>query len=550
MNTEDPVQARIQAFLDDLLSEQERAALFLELRESPVAAREFARLTRLESALRQALHPEPALSLSDLGEELATAPAQGRWWHWPNQQILDHLWGPASAVLLHAALILLILRWALPRPNSVSEQITPVSLGRQLPPLEPFESAFPDMDPRTLMIPDLAYPMEVNSYPDEAVANAIGIPLPDAWPVSTLKDAAPDSKLKVPAVFLARIGSARTERHAQAAPGWGVRAEQAARSGLDWMRSTQASDGSWSEADGGSLRATALAAAAFLSFAPAPGDPQGRPALQAIRFLETQQRKDGRFDLDPGRHAMATLAFAEAWGLWRLPEAGARLDAATAALLLAQDRDGYWESAEARSVSALGWQAHALALILQLHPDREEVRLAAAHLTGLLKTQFDPAKGLFLFPKNVSPLDRNRTTAMAVSALQALGEGSSAECQQGRQFLLRQSASTLASEFTKAAPDSLYFLFDVFARRPGADSAGWLAEAARTVLAEQSAAGAWTDSENRLASLNTSSVILALSSHVRYPLDISAHRTLRSSLAQSPLRSHAKFCADSASPSS
>jgi hypothetical protein len=522
MKIDDSIRGLIQAYLDGLLSDEERTALFAALRNSPEAAREFACRTRLESALGQTLKPEPAWSVRDFENEADRAP-ETRWkGHRPGPQRMDHLWGPASALLLHAAVLLIILRWTLPGPNPSDERLTQISIGRDLAPLEPFEESLPEFSSRAGLIPDLATAMPTESFAPAAPDAISGIPRLAALPPAAAQTTG-SSRLDAPDGFATRTGTARSERHAQAAPGWGERAEIAALAGLEWMGSEQGPDGAWSGTTGAEVRATALGAAALLAFAPVPADAQGRSALQAIRFLESRQGPDGQFDADPSLHALATLVFAEAWALWRLPEFPDRLQAATGRLLQEQECKDFGTSARAVSGSEAGWQAHALALLLRLHPEREEIRLAAAHLTGILKTRYDPARGLFLLSGPVSAADRNRISAMVVSALQILGEGQSAECTQARQYLLRQSPSTLAADFAQSSPESLFFLFDALTRQAGPEAAGWLSGAARTVLAAQDASGAWPDGQGRKPPLHTAATVLALSAHVRHPKLLSLH---------------------------
>lgn len=524
MKAEDPIPDQIQAYLDDLLSEAQRRRLFETLRRSPEAAREFARRVRLDSALRQALHPEPAWTRADFEHGLAAGleagpdaiPFRRRTW--------DHFWGPASAVLLHAALLLLILRWTLPRPEPDTAALARIDLRDAPAPLDSFDPALPGLDARVALIPETAAP-PAPAAPDAEPA-ITAMPRLAALPPD-LDRAAGAIRLDMPDGFSSRLGGARAERHARLAPGWGALADAAALSGLDWMETEQAPDGRWAPGSGAEVRATALGAAALLSFAPAPDDPEGRSALMAVRYLESRQDADGRFDADPGLHALATLVCAESWTLGRRAESRERLQAATRELIRASESPEYWPSAPAVAGGAPGWQAHALELVLRLQPDRAEARQAAARLTGILKTRYDPAKGLFLRSGPVSNAERNRISALVVSALQALGEGRSPECVQARKDLLRQKPADLVADFARSSPESLFFLFDALTRDPGPAEAAWIGEAAQAVLAAQDASGAWPDDRKIGSPLNTASAVLALSAHVRHPSGLVRVRPLR-----------------------
>lgn len=524
MKIEDPIREQIQAYLDDLLSESERRRLFETLRRSPEAAREFASMVRLDASLSQAMKPEPAWTRADFEHGLEPAieyPAGD----FRVRRTWDHIWGPASAILLHAAILLIILRWTLPSPEPAVESLARIDVRDAPAPLDSFEPSLP-VDARIAMIPDHALPPVVTARAPELESGIGGIPSLAALPpdlqqtVGTIRPDLPDG-------FSTRIGTARAECHARFAPGWGALAESAAQSGLDWMGTEQAPEGFWTADSRADVRSTALGTAALLAFAPAPDDPKARKARLAIRYLESRQDADGRFDDDPGLHAMTTLVCAEAWTLWRISETRTRLQSATRELVRASESADYWPSAPAVAGNAPGWQAHALALILRLQPEHEGARLAAARLTGILKTRYDPAKGLFLLSGPVSPEDRNRISALVVSALQALGEERSPECIQARQYLLRQRPGELAANFVESSPESLFFLFDALTQGPEAVPAAWLEEAAQSVLAAQDASGGWPDARKIETPLNTASAVLALSAHVRQSRGLAWVRPIR-----------------------
>lgn len=526
MSVEDSIRDQIQAYLDDLLSEGERRRLFETLRQSPEAAREFARRVRLETSLSQVMKPESAWTLADFEHGLEPAhegPSGGFRFR---RQTLDHIWGPASAVLLHAALLLLILRWTLPSPEPAGESLARVDLRDAPAPLDSFESSLPGFDSRVALIPDHAVPPGAMTEAPDAAAGIGGMPSLAALPPDSDR-AAGAIRLDVPDGFSTRTGAARAECHARFAPGWGALADSASLSGLDWLGTEQLPEGYWASDSGADLRATALGAAALLAFAPAPDDSKGRTARLAIRYLESRQDADGRFDSDPGIHAMATLVSAEAWTLWRRSGSRERLQTATRELTRASETEEYWSSAPAVDGGAPGWQAHALALILRLQPEHAEARLAAARLTGILKTRYDPAKGLFLRSGPVPPEERNRISALVVSALQALGEGRSPVCVQARQYLLRQRPAEMAADFAKSSPESLFFLFDALTQGPDPAPNAWLEDAAQAVLAAQDPSGAWPDARKIGTPLNTASAVLALSAHVRHPRGLAWVRPIR-----------------------
>ncbi|MDZ4199235.1 MAG: prenyltransferase/squalene oxidase repeat-containing protein [Kiritimatiellia bacterium] len=543
MNAPASFRERVHAYLDGLLTGPECETFFQEIRSSPEAAREFARIARLDADLAQALNAAPPVPLpfltirQDTGREpdLPLDASTATWWHSRGQPALDHIWGPATAVLLHAAVLLLILRWTFPSGERPVSPSAPVQLSRRPEPLEHFDARLQESAREQTLRPSLSWIPGSTDEPDPRTGflpSLTGLLGPEPPDLSVAPErtgsgsdrnigfpgiAHFDSTLLLPGPFGGRRADGRAEQHAYYAPAWGRRGELAAQIGMNWLAGRQQPDGAWPRTSENPVRLAALSAASFLSFAPVPSETTGQAALHAIRFIETQQLPDGRFDPDPGAHALATLVLAETWALWRLPAGDVRLNRAIEALVREPSPAASWASmSPERASSGIGWQAQALAQLIRLYPEREDLRPAAARLIAQLKTLHDPASGVFAFSGARTAEDRNRMTAAAVSALTVLGEPHSPECVRGRRRLLRQSPRVLAAELADHSPEHLFFLFDALTARPQTDSLDWMARAAETVARLQDTSGAWTTATHQPDERRTAAAALALTAHLRH----------------------------------
>lgn len=437
MNDADRLQELIDGHLDDTLDAAARAELDRRLAADPEAARRFVRAARQDNALYLYYHrlsaealaaaafaqaaraaetaPAPAVAAREEREAAVRAPpaARPRW-----TRVVDHLWGPLGAVLAHAALLLILIRWV----------VLPITR-----PTAPVEIAMQTAEPLTLDTPSGAkaprFAPAVGLPPLEAPT--VGVTAPDVMP----DVAEPPSLAQPPEAIAARPGRLwgepewmrgrrppeREARLARYAPEWLARTEPALDGAIRWLLAVRREDGLWSAPGVGTAdpALTATVIAAFL----ARGEPL-TGVQDAISWLIDIQQPDGVIasinELDA--QGVAACALIEAYARAPLPPLRLAAERAVERLLAEQTPAGLWPDETPWSTS---WRALALRTAAWAGLDVPGLQPGLARLVGGLKTLEDPAGLLFRGPRPASR-DIERVAATAL-ALQWLGEGRSPE---------------------------------------------------------------------------------------------------------------------------
>ena len=398
MNSPDPIPAAtppawerlLDRYFDGVITPDELRELCAELRSSREAARAFARAARLDAALHAHYHRLAAREGWDeiWAETAARLPRPVRastgWRQWTDRARERRWWVPASAVLAHAALILILIRWAVPHfthPDSQGDtKEYPAEIAwnegdaqRALDPLAPMPA------PESPEAQIAAYqPEPLPSLPSDApdpFADILIRRLPEVA-LTALREPAPPVPMEWPREWAGRTASGRASLLRTHLGAMADSVESASARAHAWLADRQQPDGSWSDSEGGDLRSTALSLLAFLARGEGPLAPGAGPRVTAgLRWLLQQQQADGWFGgaaRDSESHALALTAVSEAYSLSRIPSLRAARDRALAASLAAQQADGLWtdRGGYEHSLAATAYQMMALHAA-RMHPAPE-----------------------------------------------------------------------------------------------------------------------------------------------------------------------------------
>jgi len=332
---------------------------------------------------------------------------------------VDHLWGPLGTVLVHAALILLLVRWvvlpAVTPPTPVEVAVEREERIR----LDPFLN----VGELRMRRDGLEAPPFLEGPETTATAPDVGPRLapPDPSPQVVIRDG---RLWREPAWMRARMPEEREARLARYAPEWARRTEPALDAALGWLRHARQPDGGWAEANAAEddPALTALATLVFL----ARGEPLTTVQPSVSNLMERQQ-SDGTIpagsDLDA--QGVAACALIETWVRVPIPPLRRAAELAVERLLREQEPTGLWVGADAWSLS---WRTLALRTAAWTGLEVPGLRPGLSRLVGGLKTVEDPAGGLFQGDRP-SMSDVERVAAVAL-ALQWLGEERSPEARQ------------------------------------------------------------------------------------------------------------------------
>ncbi len=516
MNRAGPrLDALIERYLDGVLTEAERLELNAALAADPAAARRFAAQARFDHALY--LHFHRAAAASAAREALAAALAGAdaaqpavRLTPWYGRA-LDHVWGPSIAVLAHAALLLLLVRFVfLPAPVRRPTMAVAVPEAEPAPMLEAIEPA-PDPDaappvqpplPR-LRLPEPTTPPALPSRPLAALPDASLAP----WPTAP-------TRAPLPALYAGRApAERRAALHALADPDMADRLERAREDALERLARTQAPDGRWRDDEIGDTAATAAVLLAFFAGHHTPGTPlYGETVARGLRWLLADPGRAVAADTAIDPQAARLLALAEAQALTRIPALAEAVGEAAETLVTGQRSDGAWpadDGTPSDEAVRMAWSVHALRLAAADGLAPPSADLATAQAIAYLKTRHDAADALYLTPTAADPGEEAMRVAAVWRTLRAAGEPTSPEARRASQRLgreLRRAGSAADWPAVALHEAALALATDALAgdARAAAALEGILAAAARRVYA-----GPETPGESALAAL-------ALSAPYRY----------------------------------
>jgi len=151
-------------------------------------------------------------------------------------------------------------------------------------------------------------------------------------------------------------GAGGIRRRLRAAGGGSAVARTAVDRGLKWLARHQAKDGSWNDPERTSWAVLTFLGAGFTDRGSVRENPHAKTVREGLRYLIAVQRADGSFGDDVLGHAMATLAFCEAFWMTRNPRYKVRAQWALNRLARTRTPRGGWKEgtiADAYCVAAL-----------------------------------------------------------------------------------------------------------------------------------------------------------------------------------------------------
>ena len=498
------IEALIEGYFDGALSPEEACELDRALAADPEAARRFVRAARFDNDLNLFYHRRAAEIAA--ADALARAQREGRSQRPRWARAVDHIWGPFGAILAHAALLLILIRWVvvpLTRPSppvevslQAEERLELDTLRRELasPPRSP--EGLPVLEPPPLIVqaPDggAAAPAPAFVEPPPALADRGG----RLW--------------GEPAWMRGRTPSARAERLARYAPEWAELTEPALDGALNWLARARRSDGGWSASESEPLDPGLTALALLAAFARGESLTKLQTAVSGL--AETQQ-PDGGFPTTDDRDALgpAACALIEAYARAPLPPLRFAAQRAIEAILREQTEVGLWRDDDPWTTS---WRILALRTAAWAGLGAKDLRPGLARAVGGLKTFEDPARALF---RGARPSARavERTAATAL-ALQWLGEGRAPETRSALSALGRIRPNAPDAEWS---PFALHLLAQARFNEGGEAWSRSRAALAEALLAGRADDGGWQAESGGDAARIRATALSALSMTVcyRYP---------------------------------
>ena len=542
------VEYLIGRFFDDVITAAEKDELESALRASPGASRAFVRSARMDQALYTHFHREEALQalLARLPKgagmagdlvacEPAPAPAAARlraWWaDWRTRH--EHVWGPAGAVLIHAVLLVLLVRWVIVsdtgKPKGEEIAVT----------VFPREEAPPALDERPAALGHLpsdrpATPGPLVRAPDDLKPVDPSSDRPTAPPALNPLLAAPGSAapLSPPPAFAGRSPANRRtllDRHAGA---WAARAETAVDRGAAWLTDRQSADGAWrGEGEASNPAAmTSLALLALLARSECTEGPEASRISHAFGHLLQTRQADGFFGSRGGNgavyaHAIAVCAVSEGYVLTRIPALKSAAEEGVKLILAGQQDNGAWTYGYARNgrrdTSVSAWQVQALRTAMLAGLQAPGLPDALRRAVGAFQANQCSA-GLFRYTGTGDSGDRetDELTATALYALQLAGARTAPSTRKGGRAIAR-AAPRWSGGDERWPLCGVYFMTQAKFGEGGASWARWNEHLARGVLARQQPDGRWESPGGREAAYgpvySTAMASLALSACYRFP---------------------------------
>ena len=274
-------------------SDTGRARLEAALRESPDAALRFARAVRMDERLYRHFHRRQALDLARARLEASDAPRVVRLGRpeWL-RRAREHAWGPAAAIALHAALLMILIRWVVVTPAPTTGDGVEITLGDR-PERAPLDRrpVLPE-EPGGLSLrvpaPSIAGPPPAEIEPPGVADLRIAFLPLDAGTAASVADPA---RLAHPLVA-GRFGAERARRMSLHGGAWSAAADRAVSNAVAWLASVQSPDGAWHEAGTEDDALTSLVLLALMGRGETPVHGAHRAAVRAALQRLATSRPD------------------------------------------------------------------------------------------------------------------------------------------------------------------------------------------------------------------------------------------------------------------
>jgi len=487
-----------QKYFDEIISPAEMAELEALLVSDADVARVFNQIAKTDHLI----HSHYNACRAEIAAQLEPVPmyqpaplpdirqrTQRTW-----KKIRDRLWGPTGAVIFHVVILLVLFRLATfnPPPKETEYEIT-----FEVQKNTPLDSYDPPLDV-TIPVPNLPNMVDVPEMPSdvESLPEIEDQAAPNLQEDPGLSDVSmAPSPLIMKNFNPGRTEGGRLDALGQYAGGLDRFTEPAVIKALEWLKKSQAADGSWGP---NKPAMTGLALLTFLAHGATPSsEPYGQTVEKAIRFLGRRQDLDGRFcQIDqPGAyaHAIAAYAVSEAFGLTRIPSLKPVMEKSIQVILDGQQAGGGWDydykKTARRDTSVAGWQIQALKAACMAGAENAGLREALDKAAGDLKRAQDAETGRFFYTDK-SGHKTDSITGIAVLCLLLTGNENARETKAGLQALAHVDCNW---EKPPAWPlYAWYYITQARFHQGGSAWARWNNHFARVYVKNQNEDGSWT----------------------------------------------------------
>lgn len=279
-----------------------------------------------------------------------------------------------------------------------------------------------------------------------------------------------------------------------------------------WLKDQQLADGSWSGGSGQS----ALATLALMVDGSVPGSgPYGREVAMAVRNLISMQQPSGLVYKEKKAravmycHALATLVFAEVWGMSSEPEVRHALKKAVGLIVRTQNMEGGWRynpRPDEADLSVTILQLVALRASLNAGISVPEKTIKDA--IGYVQSCFIPDQGSFAY-QPTNPEGSVTRAGAGMLSLQMSGLYESKEARQALQYIKSNPRAIEAERFYFYG--QYYLMQAMYQTRDSKAWNAWYRQACKDLIARQDkATGAFGQVSD------TALAILALGLPYRY----------------------------------
>lgn len=360
------------------------------------------------------------------------------------KKILEQLMGPTGSVLIHALILLVLVRLVFFEPTEEGPRVEVIiltpeeanldELRRELRQLEEIDSIEAIAPPEVSLDVSESLTQEVDGFSsvDEPAVDFAALDVVDLV----------QSPLVMRGLYAGRSDAGRRGALARHAGRWAEETERAVLKALEWLRENQNEDGSWDEEN--QVAMTGLGLLTFLAHGETPtSERYGETVEKAIRYLVDTQLENGEWPSRPSGlnyvygHAIAAYAMGEAYGLTEIPVLKDAMERAVRVILDGQQSTGgwdyYWRQTPRRDTSVAGWQIQALKAAqiagVEIEGLREAMNKAvtdlkrAQHTNGKFGYSGDPTFGTI------------GVTGVGILSLQLLGHAQDEACLKGIEYL-------------------------------------------------------------------------------------------------------------------